>query len=58
MARTRFASFAGLFLVDRPSTRVFEREVTLFRWKGMTILCLVISGKEMLSSTIHTLRHI
>lgn len=57
MAMARFASLAGLFLVDQPSTRVSGRAVTLFRWKGMTILCLVISGKEMLSSTFHSSRH-
>lgn len=54
MARTRVACLAGLFLLNLPSTRVSRREVTLCRWKGMTILCLVISGKEMLSSTFHS----
>lgn len=57
MAMTRFASLAGLFLLDLPSTRVSGRAVTLCRWKGMTILCLVISGKEMLSSTFHSSRY-
>lgn len=57
MVMTRFASLPSLFLLDRPSTRVSGREVTLCRWKGMTILCLVVSGKEMLSSTFHSLRY-